>query len=512
MGLRVPRIEDSFMENNEGVSFLILIEQSNSNLRTQLEAMTVVCDELGCDYEIVVFVKRANSESQKILEDFQNANQVKHEAINFYPSALRTGLRQVKYERVLVCFSDDIVTTHSIKQMILGLENYDLVCGIRPVLKRGVRAAIYSWGWHKLVRLLFNVRLKDIDCPYKVLLRNKVKQVGYLESEGSLAHTELVARTKAIGMKIAEFPLESFHLESEKSETYNPFVLIWTFFRLIRLKVQIFRTRRRLFDESHFHDAWACTMDVDHLLVRESFEAVTAVENRYALNIMGDIRGRRILDLGCGAGETSVYFALEGAKVTAVDISQEMIRVVNRLAAKWNVEVDSKVIVAEDIDLQSGYYDYVFGNGILHHLDRKKAYNEIFRVLKPGGQAVFIEPLCYNPIISMYRLIARTMRTKSEKPFRFGDLRYLKKLFGNVKHKEFWLATQLIFLYFFLIKRVSPRKERYWKKVIIEADSLAPMYTKLLKVDNWLFKYLPFLNVFCWNTVILLEKELDERP
>lgn len=494
------------MENNEGISFIIPIEKSNVNLPAQLKAITTVCGELGCDYEVMVLVKDEDSELQKVLDNIQNAYQIKHEAVNFYPSALRRGLKQAKYEKLLVCFSSDIATVHSIEQMILGLEYYDLVCGIRPVLSRGVRAAIYRWSWHKLVRFLFDVRLKDINCPYKALLRSKAKEVGYLESSGSLTHTELVARMKAIGMKVAEFPLESFHLELERPVIYNPFILLWTFYRLIKLRTQIVKTKRRLSDESNFHDKWATAIDVDDLLVYENFEAVTAPEGKYIINEMGDIAGKRILDLGCGAGEASVYFALKGAQVTAGDISPEMICVANQLATKWNVEIDTKIIIAEDMDLESNCYDYVFGNGVLHHLDRQKAYNEISRVLKPGGRAVFIEPLCYNPIISVYRLIAKTVRTKNEKPFRFRDFRYLRKLFADVQHGEFWLATQWIFIYFLLIKRVSPRKERYWKKVIAEADSLAPMYNKLLKIDNWLLKHIPFLKIFCWNTVVILEK------
>ncbi len=455
---------------------------------------------------MIVFVRSEDSKLEKILEDVQNVRLIKHEALNFYPSALRIGLKRAKYEKVLMCCSDDIVTVDCIVQIILGLEHYHLVCGVRPVLKQGLRVAIYRWCWHKLVRLLFNVGLKDINCPYKALLCSKAKEIGYLESDGTLAHTELIARMKAKKMKVAEFPLESFHLDSEEAESYGLLVLIWTLYRLYKLKIQIFKAKKRLSNESDFHDAWASTIDVNHLLVRENFEAVTAVENRFALKTMGDIKGRRILDFGCGAGETSIYFALKGAKVTAVDISQEMIHVVNQLAEKWKVEVDAKIIIGEDMDLPENYYDYIFGNGVLHHLDRKKAYNEIHRVLKPGGRAVFIEPLCYNPIISVYRLIAKTVRTKNEKPLKFRDLCYLRKLFVRVEHSEFWLATQLIFIYFFLVKRINPRKERYWKKIITEADSLTPMYTKLLKIDNWLFKYMPFLKIFCWNTVLVLEK------
>jgi len=494
------------MVNSDGVSFIITIEKSNRNLRAQLEAMTTTCRELGCDYEVLVFLKRKQNETAKIIEEFQGTYQIEHATINFFPSALRTGLKRARYEKVLICCSDDIVTTNCIKQMLLGLRHYHLICGVRPVLRQGLRISIYRWLWHKLVKFLFNVRLKDINCPYKAVIRTKVRQIAYLESGGTLAHTELVARMKAQKMDIAEFPLASFHQDSDERESYNILVLIWTLYRLVKLKVQIVKTRKRLSNESDFHDAWASTVHVEDLLVTESFEAVTAIENRHALNTMGDIKGKRILDLGCGLGESSVYFALKGAVVTAVDISPEMIRVVNQLAEKWDVEVDARTMIAEDMDLPSGQYDFVFGNGILHHLDRKKAYNEIFRVLKPGGRAVFIEPLCYNPIISIYRVFARTVRTKNEKPFRFRDLRYLRKLFARVRHSEFWLATQLVFIYFFLIRHASPAKERYWKKVIAEADSLAPMYTKLLKVDNWLLKYMPFLKIFCWNTVIVLEK------
>ena len=459
------------MVEDRGISFIVIAERVDPNLRAQANAMNDVCRDLGCDCEIVVLSQASSEQTQDVAGDVENLRQIQHAAIDFCSSALRTGMKNATHERVVVCFSADLVTAHSIEQMVRGLEHYDLICGIRPVLGRGVRAAVYRWVWHKLVRLLFNVRLRDINCPYKALLRSKAREVGFLESEGSLTHTELIARMKAMGARVAELPLESFHFEGEKLETYNPIILTRTLWRLVSLKRHIGKTQRRLADESDFHDAWASTIDVAHLLVRETFEAVTAGENRYAITEMGDIDGKHVLDLGCGAGESSVYFALKGATVTAADISKEMLHVADELASRWNVHIDTKVIVGEDIDLPSESYDYVYGNAVLHHLDRKKAYSEILRVLKPGGQAIFIEPLCYNPVISVYRLIARTVRTKNEKPFRFRDFQYLRRIFQDVKHREFWLATQLVFIYFFIVKRVSPRKERYWKKVIADADS-----------------------------------------
>ena len=89
--------------------------------------------------------------------------------------------------------------------------------------------------------------------------------------------------------------------------------------------------------EEAFHDAWAQGTDLESIRVREAFESFTALENRHCLELMGPLEGRRVLDLGAGLGETSVYFALQGARVTAVDISPQMVLRASQLAAHHDV-------------------------------------------------------------------------------------------------------------------------------------------------------------------------------
>ena len=88
------------MKNNEGVSFIILIEKSNPNLRAQLKAITTVCNELECRFEVMVFVKGQDSDIEKALENVPSTYQINYEAVNFYPSALRRGLKEAKYQKV----------------------------------------------------------------------------------------------------------------------------------------------------------------------------------------------------------------------------------------------------------------------------------------------------------------------------------------------------------------------------------------------------------------------------
>jgi SAM-dependent methyltransferase len=261
----------------------------------------------------------------------------------------------------------------------------------------------------------------------------------------------------------------------------------------------------RVANERTFHDRWARSIDVAGLLVRESFEAETAIENRYALDSLGDLRGKRLLDLGCGAGESSVYFALRGARVVAVDVSGEMLAKAQLLARRFGTTIDTVELVSHELPFATGAFDLVFGNGVLHHVDLEPTLREVRRVLKPGGRGAFVEPLPYNPVIEVYRMLASEVRTPDERPVRFGELGPARRLFRRFEHREFWLASLVIFLYFFLVERASPSKVRYWKKVIEDAPRYAGIFSVLQRVDRFLLRAFPVLGYLCWNTVLVVE-------
>jgi len=265
-------------------------------------------------------------------------------------------------------------------------------------------------------------------------------------------------------------------------------------------------SRERQEIEREFHDEWAKSIDVNTLLVRESFEASTAIENAYALELFQSLQGKRLLDLGCGAGETSVYFALLGADVTAVDISGNMLAVANDLAKTHGVTIKTVQSPAETLPFPDSEFDYVFGNGVLHHTNIEESIKETHRVLKTGGLAVFIEPLGYNPVIEVYRHLAHTVRTPTEKPFSFKQLDYMKGIFKSVEHREFWFSTLSVFLYMFLVQFKNPSTTRYWKEVILKAKELEWLFLPLKRLDDELLKLLPPLRMMCWNTVISLSK------
>jgi ubiquinone/menaquinone biosynthesis C-methylase UbiE len=257
--------------------------------------------------------------------------------------------------------------------------------------------------------------------------------------------------------------------------------------------------------EREHHDKWASEIDVQAVKVTETFEGTTSPENRFIMKRIGDLDGKRLLDIGCGAGESSVYFALQGAECHAVDSSHGMMEVVDRLAARFGVMVRNHVMDAEHLEFDDNSFDVVYAANLLHHVDSAIALREMHRVVKKGGQVCFWDPLAHNPLINIYRRMAAGVRSEDESPLSIGFLKTVRELFREVSYDTFWISTLWIFLRFYFIERVDPNKERYWKKIIYEEERLRPTYVKLEKLDTYL-KKLPFMKRYAWNLAVVATK------
>ena len=123
--------------------------------------------------------------------------------------------------------------------------------------------------------------------------------------------------------------------------------------------------------------------------------ADTAFPLEYAYYLLGDVSGKTVLDYGCGLGDNSVLVASHGAKVIGVDISPELIELAEKRMSQHNLSgvSDFRIGSAHELPLEDESVDVVFGMAILHHLDLEIASREVFRILKKGGSAIFLEPV-----------------------------------------------------------------------------------------------------------------------
>jgi ubiquinone/menaquinone biosynthesis C-methylase UbiE len=124
----------------------------------------------------------------------------------------------------------------------------------------------------------------------------------------------------------------------------------------------------------------------------------------YAFHLLGDVRGKTILEYGCGDGENTVVLANRGAKIIALDISAELLGITRkRLELNGCGGVELLLGSAHSLPLPDESVDIIFGMAILHHLDLHSASGEVLRVLKRGGRAIFEEPIRNSKLVTKVR-------------------------------------------------------------------------------------------------------------
>jgi len=112
--------------------------------------------------------------------------------------------------------------------------------------------------------------------------------------------------------------------------------------------------------------------------------------NEEQLQLLGDITGKNILEIGCGGGQCSIAFAKKGANVIGIDISKEQVKYARKLAADNGVEVDFRKGDFHDLPIDAGSQDIVFtAFSLMYANDLAKVFREVNRVLKEEGYFVF---------------------------------------------------------------------------------------------------------------------------
>jgi SAM-dependent methyltransferase len=209
---------------------------------------------------------------------------------------------------------------------------------------------------------------------------------------------------------------------------------------------------------------------------------------------------QRLLDFGCGPGSYGVQCAHVGYEVWGFDISPGNITAARSLAERYGLSARTHFDVgaAEQLDYPSSYFDVIVGIDILHHVEIRPAIRECIRVLKPGGMAIFKEPI-EVPIFDRLRntRLGRRLRpkeasferhiTEDEKKLTASDLAAVKEGW-RVDERRFRLASRLDALfdsrggYVFVTRTGASRLEIF---------------------DQTLLRVCPPLGVFGGNVVLL---------
>jgi ubiquinone/menaquinone biosynthesis C-methylase UbiE len=210
------------------------------------------------------------------------------------------------------------------------------------------------------------------------------------------------------------------------------------------------------------------------------------------LSRIGDIAGRTVLELGCGAGDLSLALLERGAHLTALDLSPGMVNLARKRAALYRPGAHAEFIVApvEHTNLPGRSFDLVVGKWILHHLDVEKAGLELRRLLRDDGRGIFAETSALNPLLlwARRRLVGRRKvaryGTDDEHPLGQAEFQLLRRHFSvvEVDAPVFWLVQ--------MVDRHLLQRRFQWVSRFCR------------RIDNGLVRVLPWLRRYSYWIVV----------
>lgn len=254
--------------------------------------------------------------------------------------------------------------------------------------------------------------------------------------------------------------------------------------------------------EAEFHNA----RQIDRLSMdRESFEKKYSNQKFYSITRrtksmlrewMRKCEGHSVLDYCCGTGVTSVELAEAGANVVGIDIAADEVAAAQARAVEAGVSARTQFVVmdAENLTFPDRSFDFIVCNGVLHHLDLERAYPELSRVLKPGGQIICLEALGYNPIIQLYRTLTPKLRTAWE-------AKHILTIKQVAQARRYFAKTDVRFYYLFSILAVPFRKTPFFTSFLSAMEMLDSLALKI-----------PGVQLMAWQMVFTLEQPRDAAP
>jgi 2-polyprenyl-3-methyl-5-hydroxy-6-metoxy-1,4-benzoquinol methylase len=169
----------------------------------------------------------------------------------------------------------------------------------------------------------------------------------------------------------------------------------------------------------------------------------------FQFRLLGDVKGRSILDVGCGYGSNAVLLAKLGATVTGIDISPKSIELAKKRREINGVanSVELYCSPLETARIPGRTFDIIWGDNILHHLidDLDTLLANLVQLTRPGGLLVFNEPVNLNHRLRRIRLMLPiyTDATPDERPLEQREIEILRRHIPQLRLRFFDLFGRL---------------------------------------------------------------------
>jgi putative flippase GtrA len=227
-------------KNKPWLSVFFPAYNEEKNIETLVRDAHRVLSRLKKEYEIIIVNDGSRDQTGEIADRLALENPrvrvIHHSPNQGYGAALLSGFQAARGEYVFFTDADLQFDLKEIKKLLVYVPAYDVVLGFRAKRRDPFMRLLNAWGWNKLNRFLFGLRVKDIDGAFKLFKTHIVKQIPVV-SRGAMLSAELLTRLQREGIEFKEVPVTHLPRRAGEPTGAKPAVILRAFKEMLSLYV-----------------------------------------------------------------------------------------------------------------------------------------------------------------------------------------------------------------------------------------------------------------------------------
>jgi glycosyltransferase involved in cell wall biosynthesis len=208
------------------------------NVRRTVERALAVLQKLQTDFEIIIVDDGSSDATKQIADEIASRDGrvkvVSHRANLGYGAALQSGFKAATKQLVFYTDGDGQFDMAEMPPLLPLMSQYDIVTCYRLNRQDSLVRKINGWCWTKLVCFLFGMKVRDVDCAFKLYKREIFDNI-QMVSSGALIDAEILARAVRRGYRLTQKPVHHYPRVAGKQSGASPRVILRAFKELFRL-------------------------------------------------------------------------------------------------------------------------------------------------------------------------------------------------------------------------------------------------------------------------------------
>ncbi|MFC1656885.1 glycosyltransferase family 2 protein [Patescibacteria group bacterium] len=224
----------------KSISIFFPTYNEEANIQKSVLQIKTIIEKIFKDYEIIIVNDGSGDKtgeiSDKLSQKYPRVKVVHHNSNKGYGGALISGFNKSIKDLIFFTDADLQFDLKEITKLLKFIDRYDVVIGYRNPRRDPFMRLVNAWGWKWLNQILFGLKVRDIDCAFKLFTKQAIKSIN-IKSSGAMISVEFLIKLENKGYRFKEVPVKHSPRKAGSPTGAKPKVIfkafkeLWLFYK-----------------------------------------------------------------------------------------------------------------------------------------------------------------------------------------------------------------------------------------------------------------------------------------